>query len=429
MQKMMVAVGDDPRCEVFVEIGHAEEWAANRSDTHTVHRVLISDAPGTEHVFVVTEDAVAPKVFLDRARATTWLERFGADGKDLHERPLRTQAVLLQLDSSDPSGRPQRHVEVASPVVHVAVYDSHEVPEVYLDSETAQARAVELGAGWSTAHEYVKTRALARKNFGDLVQLAREEGWYREGPRPDPISESEFDETYRWVTVVHSGRVVFVYEDESDAVANDFLSRLSPSAPAGYTLHTLAVEPAVLSDDGSSEGAAPDIAKEQRAESMNSDDVFAFLQRLPALVEGMEDFEVRLPPSPDHGGTATFRYGPAVVWLHIRPSAELMVCAGVARDVRITDELIRDVNACNARTLVVGRLFAREYEGEGAGRGAVLLQEIIECQYLDNGFSRNLLVQTIARIGGMAATISPAFVAHDGTPWPPEAWLHISILA
>jgi hypothetical protein len=172
---------------------------------------------------------------------------------------------------------------------------------------------------------------------------------------------------------------------------------------------------------------------------MNSRELYDILHELPRAIEGVTDFKGRLPPGPiaAHGGTLACRFGPVELLLAIQGLKEgettLYVTAAVADGVRVSDGLFRELNEMNANMLVVGRVFLHEFhneDGTSNGLGAILLQEMIACEYVDSGRSVNVPFQVIGRVGGMASRISPSLCdGHGGRPWPPQSWIRIAMYA
>jgi hypothetical protein len=149
-------------------------------------------------------------------------------------------------------------------------------------------------------------------------------------------------------------------------------------------------------------------------------------------IEGLSDFKQVLPagPKPSQGGIFSVRSNDIPVVLAIRAPAQLIITAALAMDVPFASEVWRHINDLNAKTLRVGRLFIKEYEGEGAGFGAILLQEIVECEDLDSGPSINILLRILAGVTGMGARLSSDLChAHGGKAPHPENWLQIMNLA
>jgi hypothetical protein len=130
---------------------------------------------------------------------------------------------------------------------------------------------------------------------------------------------------------------------------------------------------------------------------------------------------------PGHGGTFSVRFGDALVVMGIQDPAKLVVSAGTAVDVRWTDALLAHLNELNGKMLMVGRLFAKEYEAEGRGTGIVLMQEILECQDIDSGPSVNVTLRVCGRVMGMAGHVTPElFQRHGGRPPSREGWFQIA---
>jgi hypothetical protein len=153
---------------------------------------------------------------------------------------------------------------------------------------------------------------------------------------------------------------------------------------------------------------------------------------MPAIaqnIDGAGDFEQILPPTPDtaHGGLFSVRYGDALVVMIIQRPAKLVITAGVAVDVAWSDALLAHVNELNGEKLMVGRLFAKEYEAEGRGTGIVPMQEILECQDIDFGPSVNVILRVCGRVMGMAGRVAPELCQrHNGRPPGPDGWFQIS---
>jgi hypothetical protein len=172
---------------------------------------------------------------------------------------------------------------------------------------------------------------------------------------------------------------------------------------------------------------------------MNSRELYDILHELPRVHEDVTDFKGWLPPGPmdAHGGTLACRFGPVELLLAIQGAKEgettLYATAAVADEVRVSDRLFRELNELNANTLVVGRLFLHEFHNEDQtpnGLGAILLQEMVACEYVDSGQSVNVPFQVIGRVGGMASRLSAGLCSrHDGRPWPPESWMRIAMYA
>ena len=163
---------------------------------------------------------------------------------------------------------------------------------------------------------------------------------------------------------------------------------------------------------------------------MNQLELAEFLPNVPTYIEGVRDFRESIPPDPTmgHPGTWAFGYGPALVMLNIGRNAALTITAGLALGVPFGNDVSHDLNNHNAHTVMVGRLFLKEFEG--TGRGTILMQEIVECQYLDGGPSTNLLLRIIARVAAMAGRLSPGRCqVHGGDPPPDEAELVVLSLA
>jgi hypothetical protein len=125
------------------------------------------------------------------------------------------------------------------PIFYVSVYDSSEQPEVFPTTEAAEQWVNEHhpNSTWKADDEIVRQRWNARIGWDAMVQQAKAEGWYQDGPQPDPPGSGAPDGDYVTVSVAHAGLTTFVYVDSSDAEAHKFLGNLSPLAPAGYTLH------------------------------------------------------------------------------------------------------------------------------------------------------------------------------------------------
>jgi hypothetical protein len=161
---------------------------------------------------------------------------------------------------------------------------------------------------------------------------------------------------------------------------------------------------------------------------MNSHDLAELLPRIAAHIEEIDDFRQVLPagPQPDQGGVFTAREGDVVLALAIRGDAQLMITAAVAVDVSFTDDLLSHLNQLNGTMLLVGRLFAKQYDGEGAGMGAVMLQEVMESEYFDSGPSVNVILTTFARVGAMASRVALEIRSrHGGQPVHPENWMQV----
>ena len=113
------------------------------------------------------------------------------------------------------------------PVFYVSVYDSTERPEVFPDTEAAQRWVNENRPDWKVDTEIVRQRWNARIGYDSMVQQSQAEGWYKRGPAPDPETPGSPDSEYSVVGVAHAGLTCFVYVDQSDAEASQFLSNLS----------------------------------------------------------------------------------------------------------------------------------------------------------------------------------------------------------
>jgi hypothetical protein len=152
---------------------------------------------------------------------------------------------------------------------------------------------------------------------------------------------------------------------------------------------------------------------------------------LPAVanhIEGAYNFQQILPPAPEirFGGSFSVQYGDALVCMRIQTPAALLITAGVAVDVTWSDALLAHLNDINANMLMVGRLFGKEYEGEGRGKGIVLMQESLECECIEVGPSVNVIKDVCARVMGMAARVIPELCQrHNGRPPHPDAQLQI----
>jgi hypothetical protein len=165
---------------------------------------------------------------------------------------------------------------------------------------------------------------------------------------------------------------------------------------------------------------------------MNNQSLAEILPHMANNIEGLSDFKQVLPagPKPSQGGIFSVRSDDIPVILAIRTPAQLMITAALAMDVPFTSTVWQHVNQLNAKTLRVGRVFVIEYEGDGAGFGAILLQEIVECEDLDSGPSINMLLRVLASVTGMGARLSPELGhAHGGQAPHPDDWLQIMNLA
>ena len=165
---------------------------------------------------------------------------------------------------------------------------------------------------------------------------------------------------------------------------------------------------------------------------MNSHDLAELLPHIAAHVEEVEDFRQVLPagPQPEQGGVFAAREGDVVLALAIRGDAQLMITAAIAVDVSFTDDLLSHLNQLNGTMLLVGRLFAKQYDDPGAGMGAVLLQEVMECEYFDSGPSVNVILATFARVAAMASRIAVEIRSrHGGQPVNPENWMQVMYYA
>jgi hypothetical protein len=161
---------------------------------------------------------------------------------------------------------------------------------------------------------------------------------------------------------------------------------------------------------------------------MNSHDLAELLPHIAAHIEEVEEFRRVLPagPQPDQGGVFAAREGDVALALAIHGDAQLMMTAAIAVDVSFTDDLVAHLNQLNGTMLLVGRLFAKQYEGEGAGMSAVMLQEAMECEYFDAGPSVNVILATFARVAAMAHRLAPEIRSrHGGQPVHPENWMQV----
>jgi len=160
---------------------------------------------------------------------------------------------------------------------------------------------------------------------------------------------------------------------------------------------------------------------------MNSRELVELLPHFVSHAEGLSDFRTVLPPAPDQvwGGVYACQDRSAVVTFMVNGEAALRITAGVATDLDMRTDVGAHVNTLNTKVLMVGRLFYRE-AGDGA-RGAVLLQEIVECEHFDSGPSVNAVLMVIMRVAAMAGRLSPEFSErHGGRPWSADEALLVS---
>jgi len=139
----------------------------------------------------------------------------------------------------DPRPRAPRSSGVQ--MLYVSVYGATEAPAVFVDETAAREWLAEHHpeSDWDVHAEMVKHRWNARIGWESMVETAKNEGWYRLGPQPDPPDQGAPDGDEHAVFAVHPGVTCYVYVDQSDAEANTFLARLSPLASQGFTLHTI----------------------------------------------------------------------------------------------------------------------------------------------------------------------------------------------
>ncbi len=130
-------------------------------------------------------------------------------------------------------------VDLGAQLFHVVVYDSPERPELFPDAEAAKRWAQANRPDWKAYAEPVRHRRLARFVHDNDIRQARAEGWYQPGPIPDPIDPTAPDPEYVAVGVAHAGLTVYIYANQSDAVAGGFLSQLSPHHSYSFKLHAV----------------------------------------------------------------------------------------------------------------------------------------------------------------------------------------------
>jgi hypothetical protein len=127
-------------------------------------------------------------------------------------------------------------------VLYVDVCDSNDEPVVFAHEDAARRWVAEHRPDWKVEWEDVRQRWVAKIAFDRAVEEARDGGWYRPGPAPEPLSKADIEnDGHQTVYVAHSGLTTFVFADASDAEATYHVWSLSPEHGSRHRLHAVTV--------------------------------------------------------------------------------------------------------------------------------------------------------------------------------------------